>query len=69
MEIGPMNLPSDTLRLWPMHREFRAEPGLARGDVARIACDEAERRIGTPDTSRANAPAAGWQRPSPMPGG
>ena len=59
-----MNLIHDTLQIWAMHREFRsvlaelgnrsdgelAELGLDRGDLARVAYQEAERRILTPAT-------------------
>lgn len=73
-----MNLLNDTLRIWAMHREFRAvladlksrsdrelsELGLTRGDIARVAYEEAERRIlapaATSDTSRPEAPAVAW---------
>ena len=69
-----MELLKNPLRVWAQHREFRAvlaelngrsdheleELGLARGDIARIAYEEAERRIVTP------APAT--PRPLPRPG-
>ena len=59
-----MNLINDTLQIWAMHREFRSvlaelsnysdreltELGLGRGDLARVAYEEAERRILTPAT-------------------
>ena len=75
-----MDLLKNTLRVWAMHREFRAvltklnghsdrelnELGLARGDIARVAYGEAERRIVTPATDRAEAPA--WQDPALVPG-
>ncbi len=64
-----MNLLKETYRIWAMHREFRcvltelgsysdrelAELGLGRGDLARTAYEEAERRIGTPATRAAGA--------------
>ena len=59
MEIGPLDLLNETLRIWAMHREFRAvlkdlkgysdreltELGISRADIARVAYEEAERRI------------------------
>jgi hypothetical protein len=64
-----------------MHREFRAvlaelnghsdrelaELGIARGDIARVAYAEAERRIVTPAASD-SAPAPVWQDPALVPG-
>ena len=61
-----MNLLKETHRIWATHREFRtvlrelgqytdrelSELGIGRGDLARIAYEEAERRIG------ASAPAS-----------
>lgn len=55
-----MDLLKEGLRIWALHREFRAvfaelssrsdqelsEMGLTRGDVARVAYEEAERRVG-----------------------
>jgi uncharacterized protein YjiS (DUF1127 family) len=57
-----VNLLQDSLRLWALHREFRTvyaelsrlsdreldDMGIARGDIAGLAYDEAERRIVTP---------------------
>ena len=57
-----MDLLHETSRLWGMRREFRAvltelkgysdrelvELGLRRADIARVAWEEAERRIVTP---------------------
>ena len=78
-----MNLLKNILSVWAMHREFRAvlaelnsysdrelgELGLGRGDVARVAYEEAERRIMTPSaTSRAEAPAWAGRDPAPAPG-
>jgi uncharacterized protein YjiS (DUF1127 family) len=77
-----VNLLTNTLRVWAMHREFRAVLtklnghsdrelaglGLARGDIARVAYAEAERRIVTPASSRAEAPAPVWQDPALVPG-
>jgi uncharacterized protein YjiS (DUF1127 family) len=74
LEIGPVNPLKDALVAWAQHREFRAvlaelrgysdrelaELGLARGDIARVAWVEAERRIATPP-----APAAASARPAP----
>ena len=62
LEIGPMDLLKETYRVWAMHREFRTvlaelngytdreltELGLGRADIARVAYEEAERRIGAP---------------------
>jgi len=76
-----MNLFKNTLRVWAMHREFRAvlaelndhsdrklaELGLTRGDIARVAYAEAERRIVTPAASD-SAPAPVWQDPALVPG-
>lgn len=75
-----MDLLNDILRVWAMHREFRAvlaelgrrsdrelsELGLARGDIARVAWKEAERRILGPAPSRpeAPAPAPAWGDPT-----
>ena len=80
-----MNLLQHTLRRWAQHREFRAvyaelgrhsdrelrDMGLERGDLARLACAEAERRIAPPTTPhhRAEAPApATWPDPALEPG-
>jgi uncharacterized protein YjiS (DUF1127 family) len=76
-----MNPLKTTLHVWAMHREFRAvltelnghsdrklaELGLTRGDIARVAYEEAERRIVTPAASD-SAPAPVWQDPVPVPG-
>ena len=76
-----MDLLKNTLRVWAMHREFRAvlselnghsdrelaELGLTRGDIARVAYEEAERRIVTPAASD-SAPAPVWQDPALVPG-
>jgi uncharacterized protein YjiS (DUF1127 family) len=70
-----MELLKNTYRVWAMHREFRAvlaelngysdrelaDLGLGRGDLARVAYEEAERRILTPAASRAEAPATVWR--------
>ena len=69
-----MNLFHHALRVWAQEREFRAvfaelaghtdrelrDMGIDRSDVARIAYDEAERRIVTPVAARPAtlAPAA-----------
>ena len=69
-----MDLLNETLRIWAMQREFRSvlnelksysdreltELGLSRGDVARVAYEEAERRILTPVQGQASANAAIW---------
>ena len=79
-----MDLLKNTLRVWAMHREFRAvlaelnsysdrelaDLGVGRADVARLAYEEAERRIVTPPaTSRDEGPAAPWRNPAFTPGG
>jgi uncharacterized protein YjiS (DUF1127 family) len=70
-----MDLFKNALRVWAMHREFRAvlaelnsysdrelaDLGVSRADVARLAYEEAERRILTPAASRAKAPATAWR--------
>ena len=77
-----MELLKHTYRVWAMHREFRAVPaefnsysdreladlGLGRGDVARVAYEEAERRILAPAANRAETPAPAWHRPVLAPG-
>jgi uncharacterized protein YjiS (DUF1127 family) len=79
-----VNLLQNTLRLWAQHREFRAvhaalarhsdrelrDMGLTRGDIARLAYAEAERRIVTPTPCRrAEAPApVAWHDPALEPG-
>jgi uncharacterized protein YjiS (DUF1127 family) len=64
-----MNLFNHALHVWAQHREFRAvfaklarlsdrelrDRGIDRGDIARIAYDEAERRIVTPAASSSPA--------------
>ena len=76
-----MNLLKTTLRVWAMHREFRAmltelnghsdrklaELGLTRGDIARVAYEEVERRIVTPAASD-GAPTPVWQDAVLLPG-
>jgi uncharacterized protein YjiS (DUF1127 family) len=76
-----MNLLLNTLRVWAMHREFRAalvelnghsdrklaELGIIRGDIARVAYEEAERRVVMPAASD-SAPAPVWQDPALVPG-
>lgn len=42
--------------------------GLERGDVARLAYAEAERRIATPASRRDEAPAPAGYDPAPLPG-
>ena len=78
-----MDLLKHALRVWAMHREFRAvlaeldsysdrelaDLGVGRADVARLAYEEAERRIMTPPaTSRAGAPAWAGRDPVLVPG-
>jgi uncharacterized protein YjiS (DUF1127 family) len=77
-----MDLLKNTLRLWAMHREFRAvlaeldsysdrelaDLGVSRGDVARLAYEEAERRTTTPAASRAEACALAGRNPVLVPG-
>jgi len=69
-----MNLFSHALHVWAQHREFHAaraeldrytdrqlsDMGLTRGDLTRVAYEEAERRVAT------NATAV-WQAAEPMP--
>jgi uncharacterized protein YjiS (DUF1127 family) len=76
-----MNLLMNTLRVWAMHREFRAALvelnghsdrelaglGLARADIARVAYEEAERRVVTPAAGD-SAPAPVRQDPALVPG-
>ena len=73
-----MHLLNHALRVWARHRAFRAvfaelarlseralrDMGIDRGDIARIAYQEAERRIPTPAPSR--TPAASGQSPDPV---
>jgi uncharacterized protein YjiS (DUF1127 family) len=68
-----MDLLKNALRVWAMHREFRAvlaelnsysdrelaELGVGRGDVARVAYEEAERRVATPPPQAAPKPPPG----------
>jgi uncharacterized protein YjiS (DUF1127 family) len=77
LEIGTVDLLKETYRVWAMHREFRTvlkelasysdreliELGLSRGDLARVAYEEAERRIGSPQRA-ADVPRE-WHRPVP----
>ncbi len=72
-----MNLLDNSLRVWAQHREFQAvlaelnsrsdaelaEMGLERGDIARVAYEEAERRIVTPALSGAEVPAPADRAP------
>ncbi len=76
-----MNLLNETLRIWAMHREFRTvlgelkqysdrdlnELGISRGDIARVAYEEAERRIMTPPVARHETSTDGWQIRAPLP--
>jgi uncharacterized protein YjiS (DUF1127 family) len=81
-----MDLLDNTLRLWAQYREFRAvlrelesysdrelaELGIARGDVTRLAYEEAERRVASPAPAavpeasaparEASVPVIGWYR-------
>jgi uncharacterized protein YjiS (DUF1127 family) len=82
MEIGPMELLKDALRVRAMHREFRAvlaeldsysdrelaDLGVGRADVARLAYEEAERRTTAPAASRAEAPTRAGRNPVLVPG-
>lgn len=82
LEIGPVDLLHHTLRLWAQHREFRAvyaelssrsdrelrDMGLERGDLARLAYQEAERRIVGPTASAAKVSASAPHRPAFAPG-
>ena len=78
-----MELLKHTYRVWAMHREFRAvltklnghsdrelaELGVGRADVARLAYEEAERRVMTPPTpSRGEARALAGRNPALVPG-
>lgn len=69
-----MNLIHDTLQIWAMHREFRSvlaelqhysdrelsELGIGRGDITRVAYEEAERRIVTPPVAQDRTQPADW---------
>jgi uncharacterized protein YjiS (DUF1127 family) len=83
LEIEPVNLLKNILSVWAMHREFRAvlaeldsysdrelaDLGVGRADVARLAYEEAERRVATPRApSRVEAPAWAGRDPAPAPG-
>ena len=78
-----MDLLKNALRVWALHREFRAvlaeldsysdrelaDLGVGRADVARLAYEEAERRVATPlAPSRAEAPAWAGRDPALAPG-
>jgi len=79
-----LSLLQNTLRLWARHRAFHAvhaelarhsdrelrDMGIARGDIARLAHAEAERRVAPSTPShRAEAPApAAWPAPALEPG-
>lgn len=74
LEIGPLDLLNETLRIWAMHREFRAvlrglqgysdreltELGISRADITRVAYEEAERRIITPAARRPETTDGSW---------
>jgi len=76
-----MDLLKNTLRVWAMHREFRAvlaelnsysdrelaDLGVSRADVTRLAYEEADRRIATPAASRAEARAPAGRNPALVP--
>ena len=77
-----MDLLKNTLRVWAMHREFRAvlaelnsysdrelaDLGVGRADVARLAYEEAERRVATPPApSRGEARALAGRNPALAP--
>lgn len=69
-----MSLLNEIHRTWALRREFRTvltelsaysdreltDLGLGRGDVARVAYEEAERRIGAPQNHGAEPSQAGW---------
>lgn len=69
-----MDLLKEIHRTWALRREFRAvltelaaysdrelsELGLGRGDVARVAYEEAERRIGAPHRHSPHQTQAEW---------
>lgn len=73
-----MDLLNDTLRIWAQYREYQAvladlnsrsdaelaKLGLERGDVARVAYKEAERRIATPSVNDAERPVSPGRAPS-----
>jgi uncharacterized protein YjiS (DUF1127 family) len=73
-----MNMLNETFRGWSVRREFHAalaelshytdhqlaDIGLERGDLARVALEEAERRVGAPASPRdVAADSALWPRP------
>ena len=73
-----MDLLKETYRTWAMHREFRAvlrelagysereliELGIGRGDIPRVAMEEAERRVGAPEPVPAPMPnRTDWRTP------
>ena len=69
-----MNLFTHALRVWAQHREFRAvfaklarlserelrDMGIDRGDITRIAYQEAERRIVTPAAASSTPAPSGY---------
>jgi len=69
-----LDLLNETMRIWAMHREFRAvlkdlqgysdreltELGISRADIARVAYEEAERRIVTPVAHRPRSADGSW---------
>ena len=78
-----MDLLKHALRVWALHREFRAvlaeldsysdrelaDLGVGRADVARLAYEEAERRVATPPApSRGEARALAGRNPALVPG-
>ncbi|MGE3294434.1 MAG: DUF1127 domain-containing protein [Geminicoccaceae bacterium] len=73
-----MDMLKDTFRGWAVRQEFHAalaelsrftdrqlaDIGLERGDLARVALEEAERRVGAPASPRdVAADSALWPRP------
>ena len=70
-----MNILTHALNVWARHREFRAvlaklarytdrelhDMGIDRGDITRIAYDEAEQRIATP--AAGSTPASAGYNP------
>jgi uncharacterized protein YjiS (DUF1127 family) len=69
-----MDLLKEIHRTWALRREFRtvlgelaaysdrelADLGLGRGDVARVAYEEAERRVAAPRPDGSRPAQAGW---------
>lgn len=76
-----MNLFSHALLVWAQHREFHAaraeldrysarqlrDMGLTRGDLTRVAYEEAERRVAMPERRSASASVGAWHGVAPQP--